>query len=80
MTERHSNGALTLADYPGDMVRVSCVLCDREGLYNRARLASLLGETASLPDVLNDLARCPRSSNASDPCRARYPDLGKRGR
>jgi hypothetical protein len=80
MIKRHSNGALTLADYPGDMVRVSCGRCDREGQYNRARLSKLLGATASLPDVLTDLARCPRARNASDPCGAHYPDLGNRGR
>ena len=67
--------ALTLADFPGDMIRFACDRCDRRGRYRRATLLDQFGAGAVLPDVLNGLANCKRARNASDPCGAHYPDL-----
>jgi hypothetical protein len=78
MSEGQGKGALTLADYPGEVVRLACDRCDRRGQYRRSTLVTLFGADASLPDVLNDLARCPNAKNASDPCGAHYPDLARR--
>jgi hypothetical protein len=75
MNDRPTSGALTVADYPGEVVRIACDRCDRRGQYRRSTLATLFGKTATLPDVLNDLARCPRAKNASERCGAYYPDL-----
>jgi hypothetical protein len=78
MTDISTKGALTLGDYPGEVVRLACDGCDRRGQYRRSTLIILFDEGASLPDVLNDLARCPRARDASNPCGGPYPDLAKR--
>ncbi len=77
-------GPLTLAEYPEEIVSVSCRKCDRRGRYRRSSLMALYGKKAALPDVLAQLARdCPkRGGIGNDSCGAYFPDLvkGLRGR
>lgn len=73
-------GALKLANYPHDMVRVACRKCDRRGQYRRSSLIALYGPTVPLPDVLGQLAHdCPkRGGMGNDSCGAYFPDLVER--
>jgi hypothetical protein len=75
MTDSRTKGAQTLADYPGEVFRLACDRWERKGRYRRPSLIEQFGADASLPDVLNGLASCARARDASDPCRAFYPDL-----
>lgn len=70
MTQNSTKGALTRCDYPGGVVGVACDSCDRRGQYRRSTLITLFGAKATLPDVLAELACCPRTSDASAPCGA----------
>lgn len=75
MTEAPTKGALALEDFPGDVVRIACDHCGRKGQYRRDGLIARFGAAAPLPDVLNDIAACPRVRDCSNPCGAHYPDL-----
>jgi hypothetical protein len=69
-------GALTVATYPQDPVRLACRVCGRAGQYTRATLISSFGPDAVMPEVLRQLSGpCARWGDASDPCGAHYPDL-----
>lgn len=68
-------GALTVATFPLDPVRIACARCSRAGQYRRATLLERFGPEAPMPDVLGQLAACSRRGDASDPCGAHYPDL-----
>jgi hypothetical protein len=72
--------ALTLADYPGKLVRIACRRCDRRGRYWRTTLIAIYGAEAPLPSVLAFLAHdCPkRRGIGNDACGAYYPDLAER--
>jgi hypothetical protein len=76
-----SRGALTLATYPFDEVRIRCEPCGREGRYRRTRLIERLGADTSMPDVLGRItADCPRKrAFAPVGCRAIYPHLEVHG-
>ncbi|MBK1670830.1 hypothetical protein CKO28_22695 [Rhodovibrio sodomensis] len=67
--------AVTLCDYPGETVRVTCDVCGRSGRYPRARLIERFGADAGLPDVLRELADCTNWGAGSQPCGAHFPDL-----
>lgn len=76
MTNRPGpKGALTVADYPGEAVRIACDRCERRGRYRRNSLFAMFGADAALPDVLVALANCPKARDASNPCGAHFPDL-----
>ena len=70
-------GSLTLADYPHEMVRVTCSKCDRRGQLRKSRLVSEHGAEIRLPDLLLRFAiDCPkRLLQGNDPCGVLYPDL-----
>jgi hypothetical protein len=72
-----NRGALTLATYPFDEVRICCKPCGREGRYRRGRLIARFGADMSMPEVLDTItADCPRKRPfAAERCRAIYPDL-----
>ena len=56
-----SCGALTLAMYPFDDVRICCEPCGREGRYRRTRLIERFGGDMSMPEVLSRITEgCPR--------------------
>src|SRR5208283_4922760 len=71
------NGSLALADYPGDVVHISCERCGRAGSYRRDGLIQRFGADAALPDVLHELASCERRADYSRPCGARFRDLAR---
>jgi hypothetical protein len=65
----------TLADYPGDIVRLACTRCDRRGQYRLAGLIERYGADVRLPDLRTILADCPRQNKFGDPCGVIFPDL-----
>jgi hypothetical protein len=67
--------ALTLSNYPHDLVRLACDRCGRAGQYRRETLIQRFDVDAPMPWVLVQLAACPRYQNMSNPCGAYYPDL-----
>jgi hypothetical protein len=71
------NGSLSLAEYPGAMVRLSCSKCDRSGQYRKASLIEKYGADISLPELLHRIAAdCPKmDALGNDPCGAHYRDL-----
>ena len=75
-------GALTLASYPFDPVRIACRRCERLGQYRRTALIALHGGKARLPDVLAQLANdCPmRETIGNEACGPYFPDLVERPR
>jgi hypothetical protein len=68
-------GALVLADYPRDVIRIECELCARAGRYRLEGLIERYGPDMGLPELLDVLAKCERKGDLSRRCGARYPDL-----
>jgi hypothetical protein len=62
----------TLADYPHDMVEVECAKCGRHGRLRTARLLAEHGPDIKLPDLLREIAQCPKWDSMNDPCGAGY--------
>jgi hypothetical protein len=71
------NGSLSLAEYPGAMVRLTCSKCGRSGQLRKATLIEKYGREMPLPELLRHVAGdCPRMlSRGNDPCGAHYRDL-----
>lgn len=67
--------SLTLSTFPHDLIRLTCPKCGRAGQYHRIGLQRRFGPQAVMPDVLDQLAACPRRGQFSDACGAIYPDL-----
>jgi hypothetical protein len=72
------NGSLALADYPGNVVHITCERCGRAGRYRLDGLIERFGADAALPDMLLALASCERRADFSRPCGARFTDLAAR--
>jgi len=73
-----SAGAKSLAQYPGDVVELACLKCERQGRYRKASLVAIHGATIGLPDLRTHIAAdCPRMRNPlkNDPCGVHYPAL-----
>jgi hypothetical protein len=68
-------GSLSLSEYPGDVVRLSCAKCNRKGEYRKQSLIERFGPDVPLPDLRQEIAQCERHKNMSDVCLVRYPDL-----
>lgn len=71
-------GAISLRDYPGPIVRITCAACGRAGSYRREALLDRFGRDAGLPDVLAQLSEdCDRRRDwrQHGPCGAGFPDL-----
>ena len=49
-------GSLTLSDYPGDLVRMSCEKCGRSGQYQKQKLIERYGADMRLPDLREEIA------------------------
>jgi hypothetical protein len=71
------NGSLSLAQYPADMVRLTCSKCGRSGQYRKTTLIGKHGREIPLPDLLHKVAAdCPKMDTlGNDPCGVRYGDL-----
>jgi hypothetical protein len=72
-----SRGALTLAMYPFDEVRICCEPYGREVRDRRNGLIERFGADMSMPEVLGWItADCPlKRPFGAERCRAIYPDL-----
>lgn len=75
-----NRGALTLATYPFDQVRIRCEPCGRDGRYRRSSLIARFGADTSMPDVLGRItADCPRNRPFSPAsCQAVYLHLARK--
>lgn len=69
------NGSLTLAEHPGDLVRLTCEKCGRAGQYRKAKLIERYGADMRLPDLREVIAQCERARQMHDACGARYVGL-----
>jgi hypothetical protein len=68
-------GSLSLSEYPGDVVRLSCTKCNRKGQYRKQSLIERFGPNIPLPDLRQEIAQRERRENMSDVCLVRYTDL-----
>ena len=68
-------GSLTLADHPGDIVRLACERCGRAGRYRKATLIERYGADVRLPDLRDEIAKRERHGMMHNACGARYLDL-----
>ena len=62
----------TLADYPHETVEIECAKCGRHGRLRTARLLAEHGPDIKLPDLLREIAQCPKWGNMNDSCEACY--------
>jgi hypothetical protein len=76
------DGAYTLADLAGPMLKLTCRKCGRSGRYSIAKLIAAHGADMKLPNLRHVLARCERTRpdqrpvNESDPCGVEFVGLG----
>ena len=68
-------GSLTLSEYPGDMVGLSCEKCGRSGQYRKQKLIERYGGDIRLPDLRWEIAQCRPHGQMRDACTVRYIDL-----
>jgi hypothetical protein len=68
-------GALTLSEYPGDVVRLTCEKCGRSGQYRKQSLIERYGADIGLPDLREQIAQCERARKMHDACPVRYVGL-----
>jgi hypothetical protein len=59
-------GSLQLREYPGEIVRLSCLKCGRAGQYRKQNLIERFGADMGLPDLREEIANCSRRGQ----CRA----------
>ena len=67
--------ALTLSDYPSDVVRLACRKCYRAGQYRKAALVKRYGGNMKLPDLRVEIAKCPKMGSMSDGCGVYFVEL-----
>jgi hypothetical protein len=67
-------GSLTLAQHPGDHVRLTCEKCGRAGQYRKAKLIDRFGSDIRLPDLRQEIAQCERHGKMHD-CGVHYVGL-----
>jgi hypothetical protein len=70
-----NSGALSLRDYPGDLVRLRCDKCGRAGQYAKDTLIIRFGADVTLPDLRQEIARCERQTSMLDPCGVHFEGL-----
>jgi hypothetical protein len=68
-------GPLTLSEYSGEIVRLSCSKCGRAGQYRKEKLIERYGADMRLPDLREEIAQCERRGLMHDACGVRYVDL-----
>ena len=70
---------MRLADYPLDVVNVSCGKCDRRGRYKKQTLIERFGGAITVSDLRWKIAAdCPKAIDrqlGTDTCGIVYPDL-----
>ena len=67
--------SLKLCDHPGNMVRLSCEKCGRQGQYQKGKLIAIHGPHIPLPDLLVEIAQCERRGQMHDMCAVHYVGL-----
>jgi hypothetical protein len=68
---------VTLAEHPGDMVRLACTKCERRGQYRKATLLERYGPDQNMVELRLILAAgCPKieANKIMDLCGVYYPD------
>lgn len=68
---------MKLTHYPSDTVSLACRKCDREGQYRRAALIKRYGANTKLPDLLLEIARCPKAGSMTDGCGVYFVQLAR---
>jgi hypothetical protein len=68
-------GSLTLAEHPGDVVRLTCEKCGRVGQYRKATLIERYGADIPLPDLRHEIAQCERARSMHDACGVHFVGL-----
>ena len=68
-------GSLTLSEYPGDLVRLSCEKYGRSGQYRKQKLIERYGADVRLPDLQEEIAKGECQGKMHDACMVRYVDL-----
>jgi hypothetical protein len=70
-------GSICLADFPHEMVRLTCRKCERKGQYRKPNLLQRYDPATAMPDLLRQLATgCPLLRDfGNDRCGAYYVDL-----
>ena len=68
-------GSLTLAQHPGDLVRLACDKCGRSGRYQKQKLIERFGTDIRLPDLREEIAQCERARSMHDMCGVHYVGL-----
>jgi len=72
------NGSLALADYPGDVVHISCERCGRAGSYRRDGLIQRFGADAALPDPAGRVGGTGRPRSSQRAWEAVHPKVRRR--
>jgi hypothetical protein len=62
----------TLSDYAHWTVEIECAKCGRHSRLRTARLLAEHGPGIKLPDLLREIAHCPKWGSTSDGCEACY--------
>jgi hypothetical protein len=70
-----AGGPLELHEYPRPMVRLACEKCGRAGQYRKENLIARFGADIRLPDLREEISKCPRHGQMHDACMARYVNL-----
>jgi hypothetical protein len=66
-------GSLTLSEYPGDLVRLSCEKCGRSGQYRNQKLTERYGADMRLPDLRQEIVQCRRHVQMHDAIHGSLP-------
>jgi hypothetical protein len=67
-----------LSDYPREIIEIECDKCGRHGRLRTARLLAEHEPDIKLPDLLREIAKCPKWGSMDDGCRARYSASSRR--
>jgi hypothetical protein len=53
-----AGGSLSLREYPGELVRLSCEKCGRAGQYRKQNSIERFGTDIRLPDLRQEISQC----------------------
>ena len=70
-----AGGSLELYEYPKPMERFACEKCGWAGQYRKENLIARYGADIRLPDLREEITKCPRQGQMHDACIGRYVDL-----
>ena len=70
-----AGGSLSLREYPGELVRLSCEKCGRAGQYRKQNSIERFGADIRLPDLRQEISQCRRHGQMHDACMFHYVEL-----